>query len=506
MHVPRIEARLRVLPSRGLMVATVGLVVLAYLLAGWSGLTRIGDAGAYDSGAIKEYADTLRQTGRLPTESENYEFSLPPGYPMLGAYLDRAVGALSFDAGRPLIGLPSPVRRGIWVALVVVALLVLPLSSRRSRSWFAGLAAAVVGGLWAAAYLMTYLHEQPWSAKALLTLAVTGALVVGTALLAHEAWPERVYAPALAAAAIALIPAVLRIGLVFHPDPLFALLALVAVLLVLGARRTGWGIERGIAVGAALGCSVLVRQSAPILIVSVGVIVLVLGRRHAVRFAVVALAATLLVAGPWWGYQTSRFGNPIQSNLDRPGYMLPRQPLSFFVSLPFPELITRPYRESFKNELLPKFHADLWSDWFGASHNWATSSRPERFLASTQSVLGFGGDALVLGGLVCFGLPALRRAIGGVGIGPADATFAALSILFVLGWAAYIVTLLRFPQTDGDPIQAHYLLFLAPAAGIFAVCSAIWAWRRSVSTRAVLIAWMVLYLFSYSALLVTSFG
>ena len=81
--------------------------------------------------------------------------------------------------------------------------------------------------------------------------------------------------------------------------------------------------------------------------------------------------AVLVVAGPWWGYQTSRFGNPIESNLDRPGYMIDRQPRSFFVSLPLPEIITHPYRESFKNELLPKFHAELWSDWFGADHVWA---------------------------------------------------------------------------------------------------------------------------------------
>ena len=88
-------------------------------------------------------------------------------------------------------------------------------------------------------------------------------------------------------------------------------------------------------------------------ILAVGVIVALLGRRQAATFAVVAVAATFVVAGPWWGYQTSRFGNPIKSNLERDGYMLERQPRSFFVSLPFPELVTRPYRESFRNELLP---------------------------------------------------------------------------------------------------------------------------------------------------------
>ena len=502
----RINEWLGARPAQRVTLASVALVLLVYLVAGWSGMTRLGDSRAYDSGAFKEYADTFRLTGRLPTPAENYEYSLPPGYPMLGAYLDRIVNRTTFDAGRPLESLPGWLRRGLWAVLCVAALLALTLGGRPgSRSWLAGLGAALVAVVWAALYVVTYLHEQPWAAKPLLTLTVTGGLVVVAALLAREAWPGRVYAPALAAAATALLPSVFRIGLVFHPDPLFALLSLVAVLLVLRARRDSWAALHGIGVGAALGCAALVRQSAPVVMVSVAIIVLVLGRRRAARFGAVALAAMLLVAGPWWGYQTSRFGNPIESNLDRPGYMLDRQPLSFFVSIPLPDLVTRPYRESFKNELLPKFHAELWSDWFGANHDWPTSSRADRMLASTQSVLGFGGDALVLAGLAGFGVPALRRAVRNPGVDRDDAVLAAATTLFLLGWAGYVATLVRFPQADGDPIQAHYLLFLAPVAAIFAVCAGRWAWMRSRLSRTALVLWLSLYLVSFGAVIVTSF-
>ena len=234
-------------------------------------------------------------------------------------------------------------------------------------------------------------------------------------------------------------------------------------------------------------------------------IAFILGRRKALAFTLAMVIAVLVVAGPWWGYQTSRFGNPIESNLDRPGYMIDRQPRSFFVSLPLPEIITHPYRESFKNELLPKFHAELWSDWFGADHFWESSTRVDRFLASSQSVLGFGGDALVLGGLGWFGIPALRRAIRAPSVGRDDAVLAALTVLFLLGWLGYVITLVRFPQADGDPIQAHYLLFLAPAAAIFAVCAGRWAWLRSRLTRTCLSAWLALYVLSFVAVIVTSF-
>lgn len=48
------------------------------------------------------------------------------------------------------------------------------------------------------------------------------------------------------------------------------------------------------------------------------------------------------------------YGNPIQSNLEREGYLLSEgQPRSFYVSLPVPELVTHPYRPAFQNELLP---------------------------------------------------------------------------------------------------------------------------------------------------------
>jgi 4-amino-4-deoxy-L-arabinose transferase-like glycosyltransferase len=502
----RIRDRYRALPARNVTAASVGLVLLVYIVAGWSGITRFGDARAYDSGAFKDYAETFRQTGRLPTPSENYEYSLPPGYPLLGAYLDRIVDRVSFDAGRPLAPFPPWLRRSLWVMLCVVGLLAFTFSERRrSLTRFVGLVTSVVAGAWAAAYLITYLHEQPWSAKVLLTFALTGGLLVVAALLAHEAWPDRVFAPALAAAATALLPAVLRIGLVFHPDPLFALLSLIAFLLVLRARRSGWAWHLAIAVGAVLGCTALVRQSAPIVILAVGAVVLLLGRRQAMTFAVVALVATLLVASPWWGYQTSRFGNPIESNLEREGYMLDHQPRSFFVSFPFPDLLTMPYRESFRNELLPKFHAELWSDWFGANHSWPTSSRADRLLASAQSVLGFGGDALVLGGLVGFGCPALLRARRKPDVSRDDAVLAALTTLFLLGWAGYVVTLVRFPQADGDPIQAHYLLFLAPVAAIFAVCAGRWAWLHSSCTRIALVLWLSLYVISFAAVLVTTF-
>jgi 4-amino-4-deoxy-L-arabinose transferase-like glycosyltransferase len=338
-----------------------------------------------------------------------------------------------------------------------------------------------------------------------MTLALTAGLVVLAALLAREALPRHRLAPVLAAVAMACIPATIAIGTVFHPDPLFAVLTLCALLVLLRARSLAWPRPHALVLGALLGVCALTRQSALLIVVSLAVGALLLGHRRAVRFVVLALVAAFVTAGPWWGYQVSRYGNPIQSNLDRPGYMLDRQPLSFFVSLPFPEVVTHPYRESFKNELLPKFHAELWSDWFGAIHDWTSPSRATRVLASTQSVLGFGGDALVLWGLFAAGIPAAWRAFRAPPATGQEAALVAMTTLFVLAWLAFVVMLVRFPQADGDPIKAHYMLFLGPVSCVFGTVAALRAWRRGAAWRVALLSWAGLYALSYGATLWVAF-
>ena len=394
----------------------------------------------------------------------------------------------------------------MWLALSVFALLVLTLGRPRSRLRAGGVAAGAAAVLWAAAYVLTYVHEQPWAAKVLLTYGLTAGIVLMAALLAREAWPDRVYAPALAAAATALLPAVFRIGLVFHPDPLFALLALTAVLLTLRARRDGWRLDRGIWVGAALGCTALVRQSAPIIVIAVAAIVVLLGRRR---------AAGVRARGTRRNRSRGRFLVGVSGlSVRQPDRVEPRSArvharssatlVLRLVPVPGPR---HPPLPGILSERAP---AEVPC---GAVERLVRCrprlgepvTRADRVLASSQSILGFGGDALVLGGLVGFGIPALRRAMRNSRATREDAVLAALTTLFLLGWAAYVVTLIRFPQADGDPIQAHYLLFLAPAAAIFAVCAGRWAWWRSRLTRACLVAWLALYLVSFVALIVTSF-
>jgi len=338
-------------------------------------------------------------------------------------------------------------------------------------------------------WLAVQLHRatRSWrSAQALSALWAAGLVLVAW-LLARELWPHLPMSWAAAAALTAVLPIVVRLGTMFHPEAQFAFLAAVAVYLVVRSEGLGWPWPYGLAAGAALGAAALTRQTAAAVALALALGVALTGGRRAIRFGAVGLVALALVAGPWWGYQGARFGNPLESNLNR--YILPGgQPREFYVSAPVADLIVHPYRPAFAGQLWPQFHADLWSDWFGGTHDYWSSSPDSatRLFLSTQSLLGLAFSAVALAGL--FLLP--RRAL----------------LLSVVGvsWLAFVVQLIRFPQAGGDPIKASYLLYLAPVFAVAAVAGGTRLWARGRTGRGLVIGWSVLYAISYAGFLATS--
>ncbi|HUZ80737.1 MAG TPA: hypothetical protein VMU73_00685, partial [Gaiellaceae bacterium] len=152
-----------------------------------------------------------------------------------------------------------------------------------------------------------------------------------------------------------------------------------------------------------------------------------------------------------------------------------------------------------------RFHAYLWSDWGGNYHPWGGTKPWATTLASVQSVLGFGGDALVLGGLVVFGLGAVRRVAAHGPLRREDTAFTVLTLLFVVSWAAFVEELVRYPWRDGATIKVHYLLFLAPVSVVFAIASGRALVKRGGWRRVALFVWLGVYALSWSLTLVTAF-
>lgn len=479
------------LPELAAVTVVIGVAVLL-----WTAVPRLGNvAWVYDNIEYERYAQTLDTQGRLPTKAENYEYSLPPGQPALAVGLERAARWLGPTDVRPAAGLPRAVRAVLWLVIALGAAWLLQ-ARAGARARTAGFVLALLAAALAALDVVSAATSVAWVPGLLPSIAAVTGLVVVSALLAREVWPASRWAPALAAFGTALLPVVFRIGTVFHPDPLFALLSATALLVAVGASRRGWTVRRGLACGALLALAALTRQSAVLVMVAVAAIALLLDRRSTLRFLVAAAAVVALVAGPWWGYQASRYGNPIQSNLNRPGLMLRHEPLSFFVDVPG-AIVTRPWSLVGRNLLFPKFHVSLWSDWSGIGDFGGPYGSSAKALASSQSVLGFGGDALVLGALVALGVPALLRVARGRTREQADRVLAALTVFFVLSWAAFLTMLLRFPQRDADPNSPHYLVFLAPAAVALGLAAARVLWQRRGVARAAVAAWALLYAVSW---------
>lgn len=485
--------------------ALVAVITAGFAIVAWSGVEQYKSSGGDDEVAFRSYASELGALHRLPGPSENAEYSLPPGIPALGVELDRAFAPIRPDQRSPVLqGLPRLARRLLWLALVTAGALLIAGARPPAPRWLIGIGVWLAAAGWAWAYVSAAVDNEAWLPLVLIDFVSAVGLVVVSAWVAHELFPSARWAPPLGALGAALLPPVFAASLYFHPDPPFALLAGLAIALVLRAMRTGLTVPAGIATGVALGAAGLTRQSAPLIAVVLLAGVVLVARSGAWRYATAAAVVTLAIAGPWWVHQIQVYGNPVQSNLDRPGRMLDHQPLSFYVSFPT-TLVTRPHFDHFQNELLPRFHAYLWSDWNGGYHGLWQSPKPyARTLASVQSVLGFGADALVLGGLALLGVPALVRVLRGAA-GGGDGALAVLSLLFVVAWASYIATLIRFPQRDGDPIKVHYLLFLAPVAIAFAVAAGRALSRRGAWQRAVVVSWLGLYAISWALTLATAF-
>ncbi len=483
----------------------VVIITAAFAVFAWSGVER-WDGGGDDAYTYRDYVAWLDVQHRIPRRDQNYEYALPIGVPLLGLGVQRAFGQPKKDKtpSPPLQALPKWPRRLLWIGLVAAGAFAVARARFPQPQWLLGVGAWLGAAALAAAYVDTAANNEAWLPLVLISFAAGVGLVPATAALAHEVWPEKRSAPTLGALAAVLMPVVLASTLYFHPDPPFALLCVLATALVVRALRTGLTIKAGLAAGAVLGGAALARQSAPVIAVSLVVAVALIGRRTAVRYLVALGGAFLVVVAPWWYQQIERYGNPIQANLNRPGYMLDHQPLSFFVSLPT-ALVTHPYLPSFPNALLPRFHAYLWSDWGGGYHHWGNTKQYATQLASVQTVLGFGGDALVLGGVALIGVPALVRVARRRAAGSSDAAIAVLTTLFLLSWGTFIATLVRFPQRGGDPIKVHYLLFLAPVSAVFAIAAGLAMRRRGGWRRPLLYAWIGAYAISWALTFATAF-
>jgi 4-amino-4-deoxy-L-arabinose transferase-like glycosyltransferase len=485
------------MPRLDRRVVLVALAIAAFALFAWQGITTAGRTGPLDAAEYLVNAQYLDAKGWLPPAAVSYEYSAPPLFEALAVGAERVVGSL------PSLPLELPwnlATRLLWLALVVGSALCLTAASRRIR--WAGAAGLALAALWGLDEAIQLGKAEQWSSGQLISLGAALGLVAASGLIAREIWPGHPGRALATAGFVLAYPVVLRLGALFHPETTMAFLSALVVWLVIRAERREWPLRLGLATGILCGLDLLTRQSAVVVFACALATALWVGRGQALRFGLAAVGAVVLVAGPWLGYAAYTWGNPLQGNLQRPngGGMLHGEPLSFYTStFPVRSLVVHPYREWFANQLLPQMHADLWSDWFGAFHQpaWGHPSHLDRLTASSQSVLGLVGDALAIGGLVAFGVPMLVRVLRRRPTGPAGVAYAFLALLTLVGFAAFVAQIVRYPQYGGKEIKASYLLFAAPAFAVFSVASWVALAHRRRWAGVALGVVAALYLISY---------
>jgi hypothetical protein len=362
---------------RRVELAAAALIAALALVAGWNAYKYPSGSG-YDVREHQEYADLLIHHGEIPGAGKRSEYYTPPGFYALA-------GVATLIGEHVHSGDPHKLAQVLnWLVLLLTA-----------------------GVLW---------------------------------LLARELFPGRVWTQLGALAFFCFLPVVLRVGAMFHPEPLSMLLTAVALLLaarMLRGRDYRW--QLAVATGVALGLGQLVRAFS---LWTFAAVVIAFAVARAWRPLVVVVLAAGIVAAPWYIRQAIKYGDPVFDRPTRHEALWDRRPARFYVGLGLPQVFTDPFRPNFLNEAIPTTYSEVWGDYFGV---W----RGDREL---QSFLGLLPALLAVGGWLLFLARSLRS--------PPRLAVALLPGLGLLGYLYFTVS---YPTPDGDVLKASYMLTTAPA-------------------------------------------
>jgi hypothetical protein len=362
---------------RRVELAAAALIAALALVAGWNAYKYPSGSG-YDVREHQEYADLLIHHGEIPGAGKRSEYYTPPGFYALA-------GVATLIGEHVHSGDPHKLAQVLnWLVLLLTA-----------------------GVLW---------------------------------LLARELFPGRVWTQLGALAFFCFLPVVLRVGAMFHPEPLSMLLTAVALLLaarMLRGRDYRW--QLAVATGVALGLGQLVRAFS---LWTFAAVVIAFAVARAWRPLVVLVLAAGIVAAPWYIRQAIKYGDPVFDRPTRHEALWDRRPARFYLGLGLPQVFTDPFRPNFLNEAIPTTYSEVWGDYFGV---W----RGDREL---QSFLGLLPALLAVGGWLLFLARSLRS--------PPRLAVALLPGLGLLGYLYFTVS---YPTPDGDVLKASYMLTTAPA-------------------------------------------
>ena len=358
-------------------LAAAGLIAALALIAGWNTYKYPSGAG-YDVRQHREYADLLIHHGEVPGPGTRSEYYTPPLFYAL-AGVATVIGE-HVHAG-------DPHKLG------------------QVLNWLVLLAAA--GVLW---------------------------------LLVRELFPGRTWLQLSALAFFCFLPVVLRVGAMFHPEPLSMLLSAVALLLATRMlRRHDYRWQLAVATGVALGLGQLVRAFS---LWTFAAVVLAFAAARAWRPLLPLILATAVIVAPWYIRQTIKYGDPVFDRPTKHEAIWERRPVRFYVGLGLPKVFSAPIRPHFVNEAIPTTYSEIWGDYFGV---WRGNRERQAFLGLLPTLLALVGWVVLL--VRSWRIPARLPAV----------------LLPGLGLLGYLYFTVSYPTPDGDVLKASYMLTTAPA-------------------------------------------
>ena len=345
--------------------------------------------------------------------------------------------------------------------------------------WF-----AIAGGTYHAGEILR-LPDAGIPVQLLSALCVLGTVVL-IGLIARELAPERRALVPLAMGAAAMTPVLVRAGVLFHPEPLAALLTTAGLYVFIRAVSRGQTtLAMGATAGILLGLANLTRTWAFAALIAVVIGALAVWRRdrrpaRAFTVALVVAASALVV--PWLAIKTATYGSPFAYSKPDPNQWRQHgRPAEFYFALNLHGLTHTPYQPAFRNHLLPTVFADWYGDY------WRDYEMPLALRNDPVVLPSRYGDPLVrqvwvgvvLSIFTLVGLVGLiRRAWRRRDLALATFLLSAAALV-----AMFVVFLVQNPKQDGDNMKALYLLNVAPVValacgwGIAAVASRGRVWR-----------------------------
>ena len=337
--------------------------------------------------------------------------------------------------------------------------------------------------------------EEPAQMGQLMNGVLGVATAILLAVLCSIVFPGRDWLRAAALGLFVSIPVVLKTASMFHPQPLLAFLAVLALVLtarMLSARR--YRLRSALVLGLVLGAGQLVRSAG---LWTLGVICIALlaaaiaeraERRAALRALVVVGVVGLLVALPWYVYLQTRYSNPIFGRTSAPSShaataglfpgrsaspvppfrlfataTLPSQRLWFYFDPGLRGVITAPDRAGIAPAFWPILYTDTWGDYFGY-WKWGSIQKPltepiENRL-TLQSVVGLLPTFLAVAGWLALTGLSIARLRSRPELFP-------VALMPLVAVAATLYYAHAYPTVDGDTVKA---LFLLPAVPALAIC------------------------------------